>query len=321
MICAETRDLTKVFADRQVLRVVNLKLRAGAIHALLGANGSGKSTAVKLLTGVYQPDGGTIVIGGREFRAIGSPHVASALGVAVVHQEAPLIDSFSVAECIAQFRGYPTRAGRIHWARLNRDVRAMLERFDLPIDPARARSSSNWLGRRLTERPLASGATHDDGNERVADAPAELLAAKQRAALSTVTGTLFKRYTTLMIVIALVIVFPFLSPQFLTSLNLKNLLVVQVTVCCMAFAAILPLIVGEFDLSLGYALGFIMMLGAFLGYRSRHARRRRRGRRPERTAAHHVQYQLLHRDARVGIVLSGVTQGMSGGSVLYSGSR
>jgi ribose transport system permease protein len=143
----------------------------------------------------------------------------------------------------------------------------------------------------------------------------------------TVIATIFKRYTTLLILIALIGVFSFLSPQFLTSLNLKNLLVVQVTVCCMAFAAILPLIVGEFDLSLGYALGFIMMLGAFLGGLGF-------------GAATIIPAMLVSgmcigvvngllritfnissfiATLGVGIVLSGVTQGMSGGSVLYSG--
>lgn len=132
---AETRNLTKIFAGRKALDGVDLEIRAGAIHALLGANGSGKSTIVKLLTGVYQPDSGVIAIGGCEIGSIASPRVASSLGVAVVHQEAPFIDTLSVAECIAQFRGYPTQSGRIQWPRLNRDVRAMLERFDLAIDP------------------------------------------------------------------------------------------------------------------------------------------------------------------------------------------
>jgi ABC-type sugar transport system ATPase subunit len=132
---AETRGLTKIFAGRKVVQGVDLEIRAGAVHALLGANGSGKSTVVKLLTGVYQPDGGVITIGGREMGSIASPRAASALGVAVVHQEAPFIDTLSVAECIAQFRGYPTQGGRIQWAKLNREVRAMLEPFDLAIDP------------------------------------------------------------------------------------------------------------------------------------------------------------------------------------------
>ena len=146
---AETRRLTKIFAGRKVLDGVDLEVRAGAIHALLGANGSGKSTTVKLLTGVYQPDSGVIVIGGREVRSIASPRAASSLGVVVVHQEAPFFDTLSVAECIAQFRGYPTQSGRIQWSRLNRDVRAMLERFDLAIDP-------NTLAARLSaaERAL-----------------------------------------------------------------------------------------------------------------------------------------------------------------------
>ena len=120
---AETRGLTKIFAGRNVVDGVNFEVRAGAVHALLGANGSGKSTVVKLLTGVYQPDGGVIAIGGREIRSIASPHAASSLGVAVVHQEAPFFDALSVAECIAQFRGYPTCRGRIQWANLNANSR------------------------------------------------------------------------------------------------------------------------------------------------------------------------------------------------------
>ena len=140
-------------------------------------------------------------------------------------------------------------------------------------------------------------------------------------------ATVFKRYTTLLILIALLCVFSLLSPQFLTSLNLKNLLVVQVTVCCMAFATILPLIVGEFDLSLGYALGFIMMLGAFLGGFGFSAATII----PAMLAAGacigaingllRISFNISSFIVTlgVGIVLSGVTQGMSGGAVLYSG--
>lgn len=128
-------SLTKIFAGVKVLRDVDIEIVPGEIHALLGANGSGKSTLVKILTGVYQPDGGAIVIGDRRLSAIGSPQEADGLGIAVVHQEAPLIDSFTVAECIAQFRGYPTRGSRIQWSRLNDEVAAMMERFGLAIDP------------------------------------------------------------------------------------------------------------------------------------------------------------------------------------------
>ena len=135
MIAAAAEGIGKVFAGRPVLRDVDLQVEGGEIHALLGANGSGKSTLVKILTGVYRPDGGTIVIGERRVASISSPHEANALGIAVVHQEAPLIDTFSIAECMAQFRGYPTRGGRIQWRRLNLEVAEILERFGLRIDP------------------------------------------------------------------------------------------------------------------------------------------------------------------------------------------
>lgn len=81
---------------------------------------------------------------------------------------------------------------------------------------------------------------------------------------SFVTGIL-SRYATVLILIVLGIVFAVASPQFLTGLNLRNLLVVQVTVCTLSFAAILTLIVGEFDLSLGNMMGFLAMVGAILG--------------------------------------------------------
>jgi hypothetical protein len=162
---------------------------------------------------------------------------------------------------------------------------------------------------------------------RPTSGPATLTLPRKRVARPNVIATVFKRYTTLLILIALLCVFSLLSLQFLTSLNLKNLLVVQVTVCCMAFAAILPLIVGEFDLSLGYALGFIMMLGAFLGGFGFGAATII----PAMLVAGacigitngllRISFNISSFIATlgVGIVLSGITQGMSGGAVLDSG--
>jgi ribose transport system ATP-binding protein len=91
---------------------VGIRVAAGQVHALLGANGSGKSTLAKILTGVVQPDGAAITIRDRTLPAIASPQHATQLGIAVVHQEAPLIDTATVAECIALFRGYPTTTTR-----------------------------------------------------------------------------------------------------------------------------------------------------------------------------------------------------------------
>ena len=134
-VAVASENIDKSFAGRKVLDNVGIAVKSGEIHALLGANGSGKSTFVKILTGVYQPDAGAIVIGARRLPVISSPYEANALGIAVVHQEAPLIDTFTVAECIAQFRGYPTRGGRILWKQLDRDVAEMLDRFGVAVGP------------------------------------------------------------------------------------------------------------------------------------------------------------------------------------------
>jgi ABC-type sugar transport system ATPase subunit len=144
-------SVTKSFANIRVLDNVEVSVADGQIHALLGANGSGKSTFAKILSGVYQPDRASIAIQGRAVPAILSPQHANELGVAIVHQEAPLIDTASVAECVALHRGYPTRSGLVHWGQLHGDVEAMLLRFDVHIDP-------RTLAGRLTpaERALVS---------------------------------------------------------------------------------------------------------------------------------------------------------------------
>lgn len=74
-----------------------------------------------------------------------------------------------------------------------------------------------------------------------------------------------EKYATLALLVLLVIGFSLATDRFLTTQNLKNLLVVQAVISCVAFAAIIPLIAGEFDLSLGNMIGFLAMLGAILG--------------------------------------------------------
>jgi ABC-type sugar transport system ATPase subunit len=133
-LCVE--HIFKSFPGTKALDDVSLCVEPGLVHALLGANGSGKSTLVKILTGVYQPDSGAIQIGNRQMPAISSPGEAERLGIRVVHQEAPLIDTLTVAECVALFRGYPTRgAGRIRWAALVTSVTELFDRLGIPVNP------------------------------------------------------------------------------------------------------------------------------------------------------------------------------------------
>src|SRR3954466_4121961 len=113
-IAVRMTGLSKTFGSTRALDSAELALRRGTVHALLGGNGSGKSTAIKVLAGVYDADGGTITVAGVERGSDRwSAVAASDLGLRFVHQDLGLFDALSVAENIALDAGYPTRAVRV----------------------------------------------------------------------------------------------------------------------------------------------------------------------------------------------------------------
>jgi len=126
----------KRFNGIHALNGVNLTVRAGECMALIGENGAGKSTLVKTLTGIYQPDAGTLALDGRPV-TFASPQAAMAAGITAVHQETVMFDELSVAENIYVGR-HPTRAGRIDWARIEREAEALFARLEVAL-PVRAR--------------------------------------------------------------------------------------------------------------------------------------------------------------------------------------
>ncbi|MBQ7263881.1 MAG: ATP-binding cassette domain-containing protein, partial [Synergistaceae bacterium] len=82
----EMRDITKTFPGVKALDSVQLKVRPGTVHALMGENGAGKSTLMKCLFGIYRPDGGEILIDGTPVK-IASAREAMDSGIAMIHQE------------------------------------------------------------------------------------------------------------------------------------------------------------------------------------------------------------------------------------------
>ncbi|PZX13782.1 rhamnose transport system ATP-binding protein [Palleronia aestuarii] len=126
--------ITKTFPGVTALNDVALSLYPGEVTALVGENGAGKSTLVKILTGIYQPDGGTIRVDGAETR-FPTAIAAQSAGITAIHQETVLFDELSVAENI--FLGHAPRGrfGLIDWARLRVDAKAILERIGARLDP------------------------------------------------------------------------------------------------------------------------------------------------------------------------------------------
>ncbi len=127
-------EATKTFGGTAALSKATIHLIPGEVLALLGENGAGKSTCVKLLAGVYQPDQGRVEVDGKAV-SFHSPLDAQRTGIAVMHQHPGLFPDLSVAENI--FIGHPLkdRFGRLDYARMAGRARELLETVGLACDP------------------------------------------------------------------------------------------------------------------------------------------------------------------------------------------
>lgn len=90
----------KSFNGTWVLQDVDFDIRPGEVHALMGENGAGKSTFMKILAGVYAPDDGVVTVGGEPVR-FSSPAQALASGIGIIHQELNVIPDMSIADNLA----------------------------------------------------------------------------------------------------------------------------------------------------------------------------------------------------------------------------
>ena len=125
--------MTKRFGDFVALDDVELKVRPGTFHALLGENGAGKSTLVKCIMGYYHATEGEILVGGRE-QAIANPRDAHALGLGMVYQHFTLVPAMTVAENLVLARDDVPAV--VDWAKEKKELEAFLARmpFQVPLD-------------------------------------------------------------------------------------------------------------------------------------------------------------------------------------------
>jgi ribose transport system ATP-binding protein len=125
--------ITKRFPGVLALDGVHLEVRRGEVHAVCGENGAGKSTLMKVISGQYQPDAGTIHYRGEACKFL-SPAESEAAGIAIIHQELNLVPHLSVAENIFLARE-PRKAWLIDRSALRRNAQQCLDRLGLDIQP------------------------------------------------------------------------------------------------------------------------------------------------------------------------------------------
>ncbi|WP_232697110.1 ABC transporter ATP-binding protein [Brevibacillus daliensis] len=129
----EMRGITKRFPGIIANDNINLKVKKGEIHALLGENGAGKSTLMNVLFGLYQPEEGEILINESPVK-ITSPNIANEMGIGMVHQHFMLVDPFTVTENI--ILGKEPKAGlKIDIASAAKKVQELSEQYGLKVDP------------------------------------------------------------------------------------------------------------------------------------------------------------------------------------------
>ncbi|KFL30040.1 ABC transporter [Devosia riboflavina] len=144
----DAQGITKSFAGIHALRGASLVLRAGEAHGLVGANGAGKSTFIKILAGLIRPDEGQFTWDGSQV-SIGDPHHATHLGMTFIHQELAFIPHMTVLENIMLGLPKRTRLGSIDWQAIGKQIAPIAQRvgLDVPLG-ASAKTLSptqNWL--------------------------------------------------------------------------------------------------------------------------------------------------------------------------------
>src|SRR4051794_38739518 len=136
MALLEVVDVSKVFPGVRALDDVSFTLQSGEVHALVGENGAGKSTLIKVLTGVYQPDGGQVRYRDEPAR-FDSPLDAQRAWISTIYQEVNLIPLMSVAHNLFLGREPRNAVGLLDEKRMFREAHEILLRYGVTTDVRR----------------------------------------------------------------------------------------------------------------------------------------------------------------------------------------
>lgn len=148
-ILLRAEGICKKFGGIPVLKNVDLEIRKGEVHALMGENGAGKSTIIKIITGVYSKDAGTLYMDGRPVE-IHSRQDSIQAGIAVIYQELSLVPALTVTENIFLGREL-TRFGLRDRREMEKQVRALIDRLGFDLHPNAVVESLSMAKRQMVE--------------------------------------------------------------------------------------------------------------------------------------------------------------------------
>ena len=130
----DVKSVDKKFNGVYALKGLDFSLSEGEVHGLVGENGAGKSTFIKILGGVYKRDGGSILWNGKDLPKTIRPEESRNLGINIIFQDNVLIPAFTGMENICLGRPYPVKGGIIQWKEMERETEAKAAELGIHLD-------------------------------------------------------------------------------------------------------------------------------------------------------------------------------------------
>ena len=130
----DVKGVDKKFNGVYALKGLDFSLGEGEVHGLIGENGAGKSTFIKILGGVYKRDGGNILWNGKDLPEAIRPEESRNLGINIIFQDNVLIPAFTGMENICLGRPYPVKGGLIQWKEMEREIEAKAAELGIHLD-------------------------------------------------------------------------------------------------------------------------------------------------------------------------------------------
>jgi rhamnose transport system ATP-binding protein len=183
----ELKGISKTFPGVKALDDVHFQLKAGQVHALIGENGAGKSTFIKVITGVHNPDCGEMFIDGAPVR-FSNPREAREAGIAAIYQHVTCYPDLSVAENI--FIGHEEvtpGVKKLRWKRMNEEARKYLEQLGASISPKAIMGTLSVAQQQIVE---IAKALSINARIIIMDEPTAALTRRESEELYRITGQL-----------------------------------------------------------------------------------------------------------------------------------
>ncbi len=182
----ELKEVVKTFGGVTALNGVNFQLKRGEIHALMGENGAGKSTFIKVITGVHQPDSGVMLLEGEKV-VLRSTSDSAKLGIDAIYQHVTAFPDLTVTENIFMGQEIKNKLGLYNWKQMNQKAKELIEPLSTEIDVLKPMGSLSVAQQQLVE---IAKALSRDARILIMDEPTASLSKKECEELYLITERL-----------------------------------------------------------------------------------------------------------------------------------